>query len=336
MTAFASEPQVQAQGDRGHQVGERVVDGVGVGEAVVPLQVGLVEAPESGGLGSALGVGLDDADAGQVLLDEVAQAAEEILDGAEAVVHQGGHAQDDDPEEGQGQQHQQRQLPVDEAHENDAEDEHQGHLGEAAQAVHEEDADGVEIVGRPRHQVAGAVALVVGQGQGQQVGEVGGADVVLDADGGPAQEAAHAVVGRGHHHGEAEDPGDVEVDAAEDLFPGAGVQVYGVHRLAHEQRDPGGGRLSRGDGRQSCDDAFFVGEDVLRKRSEDHSKYKGWENIKVGMFRWSGFFLNPLVRPGRPAILRWWRSTRPQGRLISRASRSREYSGRPRPESPVR
>ena len=68
------------------------------------------------GLRRALHVGLDHANAGQVLLNEVADIAEVILDRPEARVHDGRHTHDEEAHQWQGDEHQQRQPPVDTAH----------------------------------------------------------------------------------------------------------------------------------------------------------------------------------------------------------------------------
>ena len=71
---------------------------------------------------------------------------------------------------------------------------------------------GVQIVGRSRHEVAGAALLVVRQRQLEQVGKIRGADVVFDAVGGAAQEHPHGVAAQGHAEGVGEDGEDVRFD----------------------------------------------------------------------------------------------------------------------------
>ena len=117
-----ADPQVQAQAYRGDEEGEGAVDGTGADQVVVLFQVGLIERVERFVLGRRLDVGFDHADAGKVLLNEVAYLAEEFLDRLETAVHQGGHADDGEAEQRHGDQHDQGQLPVEVEHHGDAEE----------------------------------------------------------------------------------------------------------------------------------------------------------------------------------------------------------------------
>ena len=172
------------------------------------------------------------------------------LNRLEARLNEGGHADDEEAEKRQGDQHEQGQLPVYGAHHGDAEAEDQGGLDNAANAVGEEDAHRVEVVGGAGHQVAGVMSLEERQRHAQEVGEIGRADVVFDPCGGVAEQTPHGVSADGDDSGENENPHPVPGYRAQGVGLGGegGGGVQRVHRPAEQERNAGGGGLSQGDG----------------------------------------------------------------------------------------
>ena len=120
------------------------------------------------------------------------------------------------------------------------------------------------------------MGLIVGEGQPEQVGEVGDANVVFDARRSDSQQPAHGVVAQGDDQGEGDDLQAVELDSAQDgvadgrreIGDFAGLEFEAVDRRADEQGDAVGGGLGDGNGQQPDDDAFDVGTDVFSKWAE--------------------------------------------------------------------
>ena len=141
------------------------------------LEVGLPEAFEFRAL---LAVGTHHAHARQRLLSNGAHlgelrldALEPLVDGAAEVVHR-------DRDERQRDERQQRQPHVDGEHHRQRRDEGQQRIGGVHDRWPDHHPHGVEVVGGARHQVAGAVRLVVRQWQRLQMREELVAHVVLD------------------------------------------------------------------------------------------------------------------------------------------------------------
>ena len=128
------------------------------------------------------GEGLDDADAGDVLLGlggQLRQPLLHLLQGGpgDAVVAGGGV-----DDEGRRRQGDQRQPRLDRDHHRGGEDDRQQVLGDEDQPVAEEEADRLQVDGRPRHQLSRLLAVEEAQLQTLQVGVEALAQVELDRE----------------------------------------------------------------------------------------------------------------------------------------------------------
>ena len=122
----------------------------------------------------------------------------------------------------------------------------------------------VQIVSRPRHQVAGAALLVVRQRQFEQVGKIRGADVVFNAIGGAAQQQPHGVAAQGHAQGVGEDVEDVGCH----LLGGRLRRGDRIDGIADQQRDAHGRHLPQPNAERAEQDGHPIGADVLGKRTK--------------------------------------------------------------------
>ena len=177
------------------------------------LPIGRLEGVD---LGLFLGEGANEAGGGEVLLGLRGDVGEHGLDALEALVDLAAH----DLHENAGER--QRDEGGEGEHGADAQQEVEREDGEedGVRAVHdagtEEHADGVEVVGHARHDVAGAALLVVLGGlllklQEEVVAEVE-FDVAGDADEDPAREEEEDAFGDGD--------GDEQAGVEEDLLAG--------------------------------------------------------------------------------------------------------------------
>ena len=187
------------------------------------------------------GEGLDDADPGDVLLGLRGQLGEPLLDlllggPGDAVVARGGV--DDERGGGEGDQ---RQPGVDREHHGAGEDDRQQVLGDEDQSVAEEEADRAEVDRRPRHQLAGLLAVEEAQLEPLQVGVEHLPQVEFDRQRDLAGDQA-----ADHGQPQAQDRGaedrqrqrqEVGLVAALDRVDGAPDQPWDQHR--HPHRRPG-------------------------------------------------------------------------------------------------
>ena len=173
-----------------------------------------------------------------------------------------GGGQGQDRHRGQGQQ---GQLPVDEAHQQQAHHEgehpHEGH----AEGVVQEALDRLHVVGGAGHQVAGAALLEEPQRQPQQMAHVGAPDVALHVAGDAGEEPAHAEVDPPADHGQGGDGPDVELHLSQGRGedPGGlsrpGRLLGALDRLLEQQGQDEGDRLGQQQQRQAEDDPPAVG-----------------------------------------------------------------------------
>ena len=180
-------------------------------EVEAAADVLLVGGLEGGDLGFFLGEGADEARAGEVLLGLGGDVGEHGLDALEAAVDAGAEVLDEDRGHRQRNEGEEGQLGADAIHEG------QRGRGEddGVRAVHdrwaEEHADRVEVVGGARHDVAGAMGVVVAGRLAFEVGEDVVAEVELDLARGSDDDLAGDVEEDGGECGdEEEDAGVVE------------------------------------------------------------------------------------------------------------------------------
>ena len=178
------EHQQRTQAEQQRQAGvERPLQANQPAVARDVLLVGLAELREFGAL---LAVRPHDSHARQVLLRHGAQLGELLLDALEPPVDRRAEDLDRHRDKRQRQQRDHRQPRIDRDHQDDGDDEHERGLGRIHHRWPGHHADGVEVVGRTRHQVAGPAFLVERRRQALQVPEEIVAEVVLhvprDAD----------------------------------------------------------------------------------------------------------------------------------------------------------
>ena len=145
-------------------------DGVGrVGEPLLPVLF--------------LSEGLDDVHADDALLGDRRDVGELLLDVAQDRMRDVAVAIGDEHDRGRDRERDQRELPAveeqDDAHDHDRHDV----LGEEDEPVAEEEAHGLEVDRRPRHQLSRLAAVVEAEREPEEVRVELVAEVVLDAEG---------------------------------------------------------------------------------------------------------------------------------------------------------
>ncbi len=188
----------------------------------------LVRRFEFGDLRPFLRVGADHAHAGEVLLHLRRDLAEHRLDALEALVNAPPEILDHDAGNGQRQKRIEREPRTDRDHEDErARGEHDG-IGGVHDRRAEQHADGVEVVGGARHDVARARALIERIGERFQVLEEVVAqvefDFARDADHDPARQELEEALGGGN--------GDEQQGIDDDLVlreARAGVADHAAH-----------------------------------------------------------------------------------------------------------
>ena len=209
----------------------------------------LVEDPGDGALEAVelvllAGEGLDDADPGDVLLGFRGQLGDPLLDllqgrPRDPVVARGG--EDDQRRRGEGDQRQDR---VDRDHHDGDQGDRQQVLGDEDQPVAEEEADRLQVDGRPRHQLPGLLGVEEAELEPLQVGVEELAQVELDRQRDLAGDHPPD-----HGQAEAEDAGaddrqrqgqQVGLVAVLDRVDRAPDQPRDQHR--HPHRQPGEGQ----------------------------------------------------------------------------------------------
>src|SRR5208337_1322948 len=140
----------------------------------------LIGAFEGGDLGLLLHIGADDAGAGKVFLGAGRDVGEHGLDAFEAFVNAASEILDDDAGDGQRQKRKYGQLGADGQHEAQGAGGEDDGVGRVHDGRAEQHPDRVQVVGGARHNVARAIALVVGIGEAFEVREQIVAQVELD------------------------------------------------------------------------------------------------------------------------------------------------------------
>ncbi len=207
-------------------------------QLAVAGQIREVRGTKARNLRRFLPIGPHHAHARQRLLGNRAQVRQLLLNLLEAAMDGVAEVLDRDRDERQRQQRDQRQLHVDRQHQRDGDDEEDAGAGGIHHRRADHHADGVEIVGCARHQVAGAMRLVVAERQPLQMREEVVAEVVFELTRGanqqaPGQIAEHAADDGGGERGRA-----IEQQLARG---DAGGEV--VDRVL---QNPGAGELDRG------------------------------------------------------------------------------------------
>ncbi len=231
----AAEEQEAGEAELRQEADERVVE-----RAQARRDHRLVEdAADAGGEALALqvlaGEGLDDAHAADVLLDVGRQLGDPLLDLLQRGPRAAPVAVRDPDDERDGAQRDERERRVDDDHRDRGEDDRQRGLGDDHEAVAEEEAHGLQVDGRARHELAGLLAVEEAELEREQVAVDLVAQVVLDAERDLARDEAA-------HDGEAEahEPGDGD-EAREELQPAGVLLVEGVDRGAGQRGDRDGG-----------------------------------------------------------------------------------------------
>ena len=125
---------------------------------------------------------LDDVDADDRLLRDGRDVRELLLHVAQDGVRDAAVAVGDADEERRDRERDQRQLPVVEEEDGRDADDRDHVLGEEDEAVAEEEADRLQVDGRPRHQLARLVAVEVAEREPQQARVERVAHVPLDPE----------------------------------------------------------------------------------------------------------------------------------------------------------
>ncbi len=191
-TSLTADPEDDDEGEAEHHLkggpqhsheareGQGAVDVVGV----LPL--------EERDFSLFLGVGADEARAGEVLLGAGADVAELGLNALETLVNAGAEILHENAGDGQGQKGPEGEPGTDADHEEERGDGEYDGVGRIHDGRAEQHAHGVEVVGGAGHDVAGAGALVEAEIEGFEMAEEIVAQVELnlarDADDDPAGE----------------------------------------------------------------------------------------------------------------------------------------------------
>ena len=190
---FASaKPQHQNHGAAQHEFQRGPEHAHQANQFQAAANVFLVLVFEGRDLGLFLHIRADQARAGKILLRTGGDVGEHRLNAFEALVNAASEGLDDDADRGQRQERVKRQPRADGDHEG----QRARGVDESVRRIHdrraEQHANGVQVVGRARHNVAGAVTLVVGVAQVFQTREKIVAQVELDV----ARDADHDPAGK--------------------------------------------------------------------------------------------------------------------------------------------
>ncbi len=198
----SAHPDQQAHPQRGDQLHAREEDGVVEDGTHVGVPVGGVDLLELA-VGPLLPVEeLHDGHAGEVLLEEGADAGDLHPHLAEAVPHLGLEPEGQQEEQGDDRESHQGQPPVHpEKHGDDARQQHQvAEDGDDARREHL--VQGVHVRGHPGHQPADGIAVVEGQGQALEMAEDLPPQIVHDVLPHELEDVALGVEGHeGEHQG---------------------------------------------------------------------------------------------------------------------------------------
>ena len=195
----------------------------------------LVLGLEGFDFGFFLHVGANQACAGEILLRAGGDVGEHGLNALEALVNAAAEGLDDDADCGQRQEREQRQPGADGDHERQRAHRVDQRVGGIHDRWTEQHANGVQVVGRPRHNVAGAMALVVGVAQVFQAGEKIVAEIELDV----ARNANHHPAREELEDSFSDGDGEKHSRVDEQLVLGnAGVQIVGSFADHQREQDP--------------------------------------------------------------------------------------------------
>ena len=175
---------------------------LGPREGDIAVEIFVVQLAELVRLGVLLPVGPHDAHAGEVFVDVAREDAELVLDGERADVDllPQRHHHQRQPEE--GSERQQGETGAHGQHDR----EHQGNPHRRVHRVHQRGAGGhprrEEVVGGPRHEVAGGGAVVEGRGEPLELLEEVVPQVVLHPPAAAVEQLAHPVPGQAAQQGD--------------------------------------------------------------------------------------------------------------------------------------
>ncbi len=192
LIAAAQEHDQESETDQGLQ--QRHEKRGEPGETDVLRDIVLVEQLELPDLGIFLGVGADHAHAREIFLNAAADVGKHLLDDFEAIVDAAAEQDHRDAHQRRRNQAEQRQPPVDRPHDSDQEEGGEERLGEVHDARAQHHADGVQIVGGARHDVAGAVLGVEILRESNDVREQVVAQIVFDVAGHADEDDAHPIL----------------------------------------------------------------------------------------------------------------------------------------------
>ena len=239
-----ADQQHQGDPELGQEADQRREEGLQPGRVDALVEDPADRALEAVQLVFLAGERLDDADPGDVLLGFRGQLGDPLLDllqggAGDAVVARGGV--DDQRRRDQGDQRQQR---VDRDHDDRDQGDRQQVLGDEDQPVAEEEADRLQVDRRPRHQLAGLLAVEEAELEPLQVGVEELAQVELDrqrdlAGDEPADDGQPEAQDAGADDGQGEGQ-QVGLVAVLDRVDGAPDQPRDQHR--HPHRQPGEGQ----------------------------------------------------------------------------------------------
>ena len=228
----SAEPEHDDYGYAQHEFQGRPEHSHQADQAQAAADVFLVGGFEGGDFGLLLHIGADDAGAGEIFLGAGRDVGEHGLNAFEALVNAASEILDDDAGDGQREKGEQGELGADGEHEEQRSGGEDDGIGGVHDGRTEQHADGVEIVGGAGHDVAGAVALVVGVGEALQVLEQVVAqiefDIAGDADDDPARQKLEDAFDEGD--------GDYEQGVGQEFLAGyTGVKI--VDRAAQDLRE---------------------------------------------------------------------------------------------------
>jgi hypothetical protein len=226
-----ADEQDDGQAEVRQEADERVVEGAQPRGRHVLVEHARDRAAEAAHLALLGGEGLDHAHAGDVLLDVGRQLGDPLLDllqrGPRAPPVAGGD-EDDERDGGEGER---AQLGLEREHRHRGEEDRERALGDEHEPVAEEEAHGLQIDGRARHQLSGLLAREEAQLELLQVGVDDVAQVDLDGERDPAgDEPAED----GEHEPPERGRGD---EARRELETAPVVVADGVDGLAGEERN---------------------------------------------------------------------------------------------------
>ena len=173
------------------------------------MPVGFAEAAR---LPLLLGEGLDHADAGNGVGEHIGHFRPDPVDLLEAGAQLVAHHMDQPGDEGQGQQGDQGQPGIDREQDGSGHHDHQHVGGEIEQMQRQEHAYAIRLAADARHQIAGALAAEIFQGQLEQMVIGRGAQVGADAFRDQGQDIGLGPAQTPGHQGGAEQAGEQQED----------------------------------------------------------------------------------------------------------------------------